>query len=167
MRVRPYIKHGGSRHPLYPTWNMMLQRCLNPDSRVYRNYGARGVTVCDRWRKSFYSFVSDMGPKPSPRHSLDRIDTFGPYAPENCRWATSMQQAANKRPRTGPPPYVRFITIRGVEVPRLLAARDAGIHPDTVAGRLKRGWSPEQAVSLPVGHRFKGRGADRLITRPA
>jgi len=86
-----------TKHPLYKTWCGIIQRCENPKSHVYQWYGAKGVRICRRWRKSFWDFVKDVGPKPSPRHSLDRYpNNRGNYAPGNVRWATSTEQANNR-----------------------------------------------------------------------
>jgi hypothetical protein len=85
------------RHPLYGTWKRMRQRCNDQGCTDYYNYGARGVTVCARWMESFEAFLADMGPRPSPRHSLDRIDSSLGYEPGNVRWATTRQQARNRR----------------------------------------------------------------------
>jgi hypothetical protein len=74
----------------------MIRRCQDPKHKDYHNYGARGVTVCDRWQ-DFWAFIDDMGAKPSSRHSVDRINNDLGYSPENCRWATAKEQGRNTR----------------------------------------------------------------------
>lgn len=86
-----------SRLPEYPCWSAMRQRCHNWRNVDYHNYGGRGITVCDRWFESFDAFLEDMGPRPSPKHSIERMDNDGNYEPGNCKWATASEQNSNQR----------------------------------------------------------------------
>ncbi len=99
--VKNRLTHGHTRNrkptPEYRCWEAMIQRCTNPNATAFKYYGARGIYVCDRWRKSFETFLQDMGHRPSPNLSIDRIDTDGPYSQSNCRWATFSQQMKNRR----------------------------------------------------------------------
>jgi hypothetical protein len=80
----------------YRIWYGMIRRCCNPREPFFGRYGGRGIGVCDRWRNDFMAFLSDMGPRPGPGYSLDRIDNDGSYTPENCRWSTWPQQNQNR-----------------------------------------------------------------------
>lgn len=94
--------HGGrNASPEYRSWCHLIDRCENPNSEDYANYGGRGIRVCERWRNSFEAFLEDMGERPSPKHSIDREDVNGHYEKSNCRWATASQQSRNRRPFIG------------------------------------------------------------------
>lgn len=134
---RGSLSHGYSRigqiKREFTSWQDMKQRCFNPRCRNYRNYGARGITVCERWIHSFEDFISDMGPC-APGFTLERLDVDGDYGPENCRWATRMEQAQNMRKT------IR-ITYRGLvhtlsEWARLLQVRHSSLHYYLVKRRL-------------------------------
>lgn len=101
---RARMTHGMSRSPEFNAWHKMLDRCLNSRSRWFRHYGGRGIRVCDQWRDSFVAFLTDMGRRPDPKLSLDRIDNDGHYEPGNCRWATASEQVKNRRRLSKPIP---------------------------------------------------------------
>lgn len=94
-RVTPRT-HGLKQSPEYSVWLAMRQRCGNPKHVSYKHYGERGIKVCPEWH-DFGVFYRDMGPRPSPRHSIDRINVDGDYRPGNCRWATPSEQRRNQR----------------------------------------------------------------------
>lgn len=126
---------------IYSTWRSMIKRCDDPNSNVYHNYGGRGITVCDRWRNDFIAFVRDMGPKPTPKHSIDRINNDGNYEPGNCRWATSKEQCRNYRGNT-------LLTINGEAQTMIYWAEKYGVPTSTIINRLNRGCSHARALGL-------------------
>lgn len=142
-------KHGLRGHPLYYTWNMMRQRCCNPNNKTYPNYGGRGISVCDEWSsfKVFYDWSILNGWKPGL--SIDRIDNDGNYCPENCRWVDRYVQANNTSTN-------RFITYKGKTQTEAQWAKELGMSKYTLSSRLNlRGWSVERAFETPVKNRTK------------
>jgi hypothetical protein len=143
--------HGDKGSPEWIAWQSMKARCYQPRSISFKNYGARGITVCDRWVHSYENFLADMGRRPSVSHSLDRIDPNGNYEPGNCRWATTAQQAVNKRNN-------KRITFEG----RALSVREwadkTGIPAGTLYSRFKNGWEPARALTAPNGAPPRKRG---------
>jgi len=94
--------HGMTGTKEFYAWSDIKKRCLNQNCKAFKNYGGRGITVCDEWRESFVAFLNDMGLAPSKKHSIDRIDNNDGYYKENCRWTDIKTQANNKRPMKKP-----------------------------------------------------------------
>lgn len=138
---------GGKPTKAYYTWQSMISRCYYPSNHSYKNYAFRGTTVCDRWRHSFENFYADMGDPPSGT-TLERIDNEGNYTPENCKWATPLEQAQNRR-------TTRRITYQGTTQSIAAWERTLGFTKDTLLGRIRHGWDVERAFTTPVqpGHR--------------
>jgi hypothetical protein len=134
--------HGGGKHPLYQTWFKMWARCTDPSVLHSEHYLGRGILVCDRW-KDPHAFYADMGSRPSPSHSLDRIDNDGNYEPNNCRWATKSEQGRNRR-------TTARVTYNGRTECIAEWGRIAGISEHAIASRLSAGWSVERALTQPV-----------------
>jgi len=136
-------KHGLSYTPEYRAWQTMRLRCTEPANAAYPNYGGRGISVCDRWLNSPQAFIDDMGPKPSPKHELDRIDNDGNYEPGNCRWATRKVNDRNRRSNLR-------LEFRGETLTLIDWCERLSLPKDTVSKRLHGGWSVEEALTTPV-----------------
>lgn len=128
--------------PEWSAWSGMRRRCSAESDPGYKNYGGRGIRVCDRWLESFDNFLADMGRKPTPKHSIERIDNDGNYEPSNCRWATRIEQNQNTRRNV-------HVTINGETAIISEFARRFGIDPEKARTRMSmHGWTPEEAFGL-------------------
>lgn len=134
----------------YCAWRAMRARCLNPNEAEFVRYGARGISVCDRWlvgegrMDGFVCFLADMGERPTNRHSLDRIDNDGGYSPENCRWTDRHTQARNIRTN-------HHVTYKGKRMTVVEAAEAFGLTYHCLWARLSRpGWTVERALKTPM-----------------
>lgn len=138
---------GGKPSPEYTAHQAMLSRCYDKNDIGYDNYGGREIVVCERWRNSVVAFIEDIGRRPSPKHSVDRIDSNGNYEPGNVRWATDAEQNANKR-------NVHKINAFG-EVHSISEwSRLRGVPLQTLWRRIVRlGWDHERALTEPVRKR--------------
>lgn len=124
-------------HPLHVCWTSMRARCLRPNHKSYKNYGGRGILIDPMWDQ-FWTFLFDMGPKPTPQHSLDRINNDGNYEPSNCRWATSEQQHASQRYRNGRSGGFRFLPYAGERHSVSGWAIRAGVTQSAISHRLRK-----------------------------
>ena len=136
--------HGLSHLPEYRVWASMLDRCRNPNLRPFQYYGARGITVCERWTK-FANFIEDMGCRPSKKHSIERRDNNGNYEPDNCYWATPEEQWRNKRNNI-------HITLNGVTKTAAEWAKELPLTARQIRARYHFGWSAERILTEPIRH---------------
>jgi hypothetical protein len=137
----------------YGIWAAIKRRCYNPNTRSFKRYGGRGITMCDRWKDSFEAFFKDMGERPEGR-TLDRKDNDGPYSPENCRWATPQEQAYNRERSLK-------ITAFGKTKTTLEWASEYGISVQLIRDRRSYGWPDEAAVSLPPKRGVSAKNMDK------
>ena len=132
--IRSATKHGAIGSREYVSYNAMKARCYYEKDKRYPRYGGRGIRVCDRWYESFANFLVDMGPKPSPLHSIERLDGDKNYEPENCIWATPSKQANNRSNNTR-------IEINGRTQNLTQWAKETGVNRTVILRRMKRGIS--------------------------
>ena len=146
--------------PEYATWERMKARCYMPSHNSYKNYGGRGIAVCDAWRSSFASFLADMGERPSDDYSLDRINNDGNYEPRNCKWSTAKEQTRNRRNNL-------MVEVNGQAKPLSEWCEIYGVTHDRARSRIvKLGWAPLLALTtppLPVNCK-KGHGRKRVAS---
>lgn len=137
--------------PEYRAWKAMKGRCLDPNNISYKNYGGRGVTVCDEWLHDYPSFLKEIGKRPSKNHSVDRINNNGNYEPGNVRWATRKEQRRNSD-------RVHPVTINGIT--RLICdwAAVSGVPEESISARIRHGWDLKRSVFQPIQKRRRNDG---------
>ena len=144
--------HGMTRTPTYESWFNMRRRCQETSHKSFKNYGARGISVCEHWAK-FENFLADMGDAPAGM-SIERVNVDGNYEPGNCKWATSQEQSRNRRNN-------RHISAFGVTKLLIEWSEDerCAVSLSALEKRLAAGWDPEKALTVPkYGTRGLGRG---------
>lgn len=138
------------KNPEYLVWQQMKERCHNPRKASYARYGALGITVCARWRRSFEAFYADMGPRPDG-YTLERINNARGYSPSNCRWAPWHDQYRNRKQNV-------WIEYRGVRLCQSDWARKVNLDVATLAQRLDRGWDVHTALNAPRYYNYRRLG---------
>ena len=149
------VTHGMCGTPTYHSWATMQQRCVNKNNTGYKNYGARGIKVCERWIGSFERFYADMGKRPSTKHTIDRIDNDGDYTPDNCRWATKNEQVRNIRSNV-------LITHEGTTLCATDWSSRTGIHINTIRYRFHAGWPSDEILTTKP---YAIRHANKLMVK--
>lgn len=151
-RLEATLKHNLCKSKIYATWDRMKQRCVNSNSKSYKNYGARGIKVCDKWMLEFSAFYDDVSKLPhfgESGYSIDRIDVNGDYEPNNVRWANRETQANNTRTN-------RYVTYNGKRQTLAQWAREYNIQYKRFIARINdRGWDFKKALTTPVKKREK------------
>jgi hypothetical protein len=147
--------HGKTKTPEYRIWAGIKTRCFNQADSTYLRYGARGISMCRRWAESFDAFFADMGPRPDPALSIERLDNDGDYEPGNCVWASDLEQANNRRSTVRYPFNGEMKTAREI-------ATATGLGFEFLRHRLQRGMPVERPYPSLAG--IKGAGGISLVT---
>jgi len=134
------LKHGATGTTEYNIWKNIIARTTSTNLPCSNRYIGRGITVCDEWRHSFEQFYKDMGAKPTPKHTIDRINNDGGYSPDNCRWATYKEQNSNKSNTV-------HVTINGITKTTNQWSAITGVSNSVIHRRIKRGWNPVRATT--------------------
>ena len=138
------VRSGVESLPEYSVWQHIKQRCLNPKDARFSAYMGRGITVCESWAKSFHGFYSDMGPRPSKDHSIERVNNDDGYHKSNCVWATRVEQQNNLRTT------IRVV-FEGSAQPVSVVARKLGYNAGAMRERVRAGWPIEDIINIPTG----------------
>ncbi len=142
------VTHGATSgkkwSPTYVVWHGMVQRCFNPKNPRRSDYGGRGITMCDEWRKSFDAFLADMGERPDGC-SIDQINNDGSYQKDNCAWVSGALQNRNRRSN-------RSLTFNGKTQTMAEWAEETSIPYFTLHTRLRRGWTVERTLTEEINH---------------
>lgn len=146
--VHGHTPWGKPQSRTYQCWSKMISRCIHPSQHGFKNYGGRGISVCQRWM-SFVNFLSDMGDKPEGK-TIERINNNGNYEPGNCRWATQKEQQRNRRNN-------RILTVCGITACLAALCEHFGLYSSLVQNRLKSGWTVYNAFTTPILRPQSGR----------
>lgn len=149
-----YERHGMKHTSVYGVWCSMISRCCDPGNPAYKNYGGRGITVCEKWGW-FSGFYADMGNRPVGS-TLERVDNDKGYSKENCVWADRKTQGRNKRNNV-------MITIDGETQPLCVWAERSGLQYATVHQRIRKGWTAEKAIKTPLCRQSRRSGANHDV----
>lgn len=143
MAIRKTTHGEANRTPEYEAWSKSKDRCHNPKSKNWSNYGRRGIVMSERWRNSYETFLADVGRRPSSKHSFDRYpDNDGNYEPGNVRWATKQEQARNRRTN-------KHYEFNGETLTSWEWEARTGVPSETINDRILKGWSVERALTTP------------------
>lgn len=135
--------HEWDKIPEYNVWLGMRKRCCKSNHQAFADYGGRGIKICERWQTSFSAFLADMGPRPTPKHQLNRIDNDGNYEPSNCNWVLQSENMRNTR-------YSRLLTFQEITLTLVEWTERTGIPENTIRERIRRGWSVEKSLTTPA-----------------